>query len=113
MNRAVHAHLRSILPPDPGPDDPVFLGGGARPNARFQALCALAGVRPRTTGPGTGRSGGPRRPEGSSPGWQLNAHGRDGPLAAGRSVFGGRRPPIRNFDLPVRGLAHICTVGQE
>lgn len=26
---------------------PVFLGGGARPNARFQELCALAGIRPR------------------------------------------------------------------
>ena len=48
MNRAVHSHVRSILPPDPRPGDPVFLGGGARPNARFQALCALAGVQPRT-----------------------------------------------------------------
>ena len=47
MNRAVHTHLRSIQPPDPRPDAPVFLGGGARPNARFRALCALAGVRPR------------------------------------------------------------------
>jgi hypothetical protein len=25
----------------------VFLGGGARPNARFQALCGLAGIKPR------------------------------------------------------------------
>jgi hypothetical protein len=25
----------------------VFLGGGARPNARFQALCKLANIRPR------------------------------------------------------------------
>ena len=29
-------------------DGPVFLGGGARPNARFQALCNLAGIRPKT-----------------------------------------------------------------
>jgi len=25
----------------------TFLGGGARPNARFQELCALAGIQPR------------------------------------------------------------------
>ncbi len=31
----------------PRPEVPVFLGGGARPNARFQALCALAGIKPR------------------------------------------------------------------
>jgi hypothetical protein len=47
MNRVVHAHIKSIMPADPFPDVPVFLGGGARPNARFQELCALAGVRPR------------------------------------------------------------------
>ena len=47
MNRVVHAHLRSIMPEDPRPDAPVFLGGGARPNARFQALCGLAGIKPR------------------------------------------------------------------
>lgn len=48
MNRAVHAHLNSIMPPNPRPDDPVFLGGSARPNARFKQLCKLAGIRPRT-----------------------------------------------------------------
>jgi integrase len=48
MNHVVHAHLKSILPKNLSPDEPVFLGGGARPNARFQELCALAGVRPRT-----------------------------------------------------------------
>jgi hypothetical protein len=48
VNHVVHAHLRSILPKDPHPDAPVFLGGGARPNARFQGLCALAGIHPRT-----------------------------------------------------------------
>jgi hypothetical protein len=30
---------------DPRPDAPVFLGGGARPDARFQALCGLAGIK--------------------------------------------------------------------
>src|SRR5262249_33799933 len=48
MNHVVHAHLKSILPEIATPDGPVFLGGGARPNARFQELCALAGIRPRT-----------------------------------------------------------------
>jgi hypothetical protein len=47
MNRVVHAHLRSLLPEDPCPDAPVFIGGGARPNARFQALCGLACIKPR------------------------------------------------------------------
>jgi hypothetical protein len=47
MNRVVHAHLRSIMPEYVDPDACVFLGGGARPNARFQQLCALAGIRPR------------------------------------------------------------------
>ena len=36
MNRVVNAHLRDIMPADPRPDAPIFLGGGARPNARFQ-----------------------------------------------------------------------------
>ena len=35
------------MPKDPRPDIPVFLGGGARPNARFQTLCGLAGIKPR------------------------------------------------------------------
>ena len=30
------------MPEDPRPDAPVFLGGGARLNVRFQALCGLA-----------------------------------------------------------------------
>jgi hypothetical protein len=47
MNRVVHAHLPDIMPPDPRPDAPVFLGGGARPNARFQSLCRLAAIKPR------------------------------------------------------------------
>jgi hypothetical protein len=50
MNRAVHAHLSSLVLADgPRPDAPVFLGGGARPNARFQLLRELAGVGPRTS----------------------------------------------------------------
>jgi hypothetical protein len=48
MNRVMHAHIRSLLPTNPHPDEPVFLGGGARPNARFQVLCELAGIAPRT-----------------------------------------------------------------
>ena len=35
------------MPEDLRPDAPVFLGGGASPNARFQALCGLAGIKPR------------------------------------------------------------------
>ncbi|MGE5192180.1 MAG: tyrosine-type recombinase/integrase [Deltaproteobacteria bacterium] len=44
MNRVVHAHIKSVKPDDPRPDDPVVLGGGARPNSRFQELCRLAGI---------------------------------------------------------------------
>lgn len=47
MNRVVHAHIRSIMPENSSPDDPVFLGGGARPNRRFQELCGLAGIKPK------------------------------------------------------------------
>jgi hypothetical protein len=48
MNRVIHAHLRSIMPENPHPDSPVFLGGGARPNTRFKNLCELAAIKPRT-----------------------------------------------------------------
>jgi hypothetical protein len=41
-HRVVHAHIKSIMPASPRPDDPVFLGGGSRPNARFRELCAFA-----------------------------------------------------------------------
>jgi integrase len=47
MNRVIHAHLRDIMPASPQPDAQIFLGGGARPNARFQSLCSLAGIKPR------------------------------------------------------------------
>lgn len=49
----VHAHLKRIVPQAPLPDAPVFLGGGARPNARFRELCASAGIKARTN-TGTG-----------------------------------------------------------
>jgi integrase len=45
MNRVVHSHLKNIMPEDPEPNEPVFYGGGARPNSRFQKLCALAGIK--------------------------------------------------------------------
>jgi len=48
MNRVVHAHLKSLVPENPKPDAPVFLGGGSRPNERFQKLCALAQIKPKT-----------------------------------------------------------------
>lgn len=47
MNRIVHAHIKSIMPEKPTPDEPVFLGGSARPNVRFQELCDIAGIKPR------------------------------------------------------------------
>jgi hypothetical protein len=47
MNRVVHAHIKSIMPENHDPEAPVFLGGGSRPNARFQELCDLAGIKPR------------------------------------------------------------------
>ena len=48
MNRVIHAHVRSIMPESPNPDDPVFLGGGSRPNLRFRQLCEVAGIRAKT-----------------------------------------------------------------
>ncbi|WP_254510215.1 hypothetical protein [Anatilimnocola floriformis] len=45
MNRAVHSNIRTLLPLQVRPEDPVFLGGGARPNARFEELCQLAGIK--------------------------------------------------------------------
>lgn len=45
MNRVVHSHLKSIAPECPLPDSPVCLGGGCRPNARFEELCKLAGIK--------------------------------------------------------------------
>jgi len=47
MNRVVHAHIRSIMPDDPQQDEPVFFGGGSRPNNRFRQLCQLASIKPK------------------------------------------------------------------
>jgi len=47
MNRVVHAHIKSVMPRDPQPNEPVLVGGSARPNHRFLQLCALAGIRPK------------------------------------------------------------------
>ena len=38
MNRVIHAHFRDIMPADLRPDTPIFIGGGARPNARFHSI---------------------------------------------------------------------------
>ncbi len=48
MNRVVHAHIKSLMPANPSPDDLVFLGGTSRPNAQFQTLCKLANIKPKT-----------------------------------------------------------------
>ena len=48
MNRVVHSHIQSIMPENPVPTNPVFLGGESRPNVRFQELCGLAGIKSRT-----------------------------------------------------------------
>lgn len=48
LGRVVHAHLRAIMPSKVEPSSPVFRGGGSRPNLRFQELCQLAGIRPKT-----------------------------------------------------------------
>ena len=48
MNRTVHTHIKSIMPQNPCLDDPVFAGGGSRPNLRFGQLCDLAGIIPKT-----------------------------------------------------------------
>jgi hypothetical protein len=45
MNQFVHAHIKSSMPENPAPGDPVFLGGGSRPNARFQELRESSGRR--------------------------------------------------------------------
>ncbi len=47
MNRVVQVHLKSLRPDEPQPDQPVFHCGSSRPNAQFQRLCSLAGVKPK------------------------------------------------------------------
>lgn len=46
-NRVVHAHLKSIRHDGIDLDAPVFDAGSSRPNQQFQALCRLAGVKPK------------------------------------------------------------------
>ena len=48
MNRTVHSHIKSIMPAKVQPNEPVFLGGGSRPNVRFQKLCEIAEIKPKT-----------------------------------------------------------------
>jgi hypothetical protein len=38
------------MPDNPRSDSAVFVVVGARPNARLQSLCNLAGTKPRTNG---------------------------------------------------------------
>lgn len=35
------------MPENPNPNDPVFHGGGTRPNNRFRTLCRLAAIEPK------------------------------------------------------------------
>lgn len=48
MNRVVHVHIKSLMPENPQPDSPVFIGGGSRPNTQFRELCTLARINPKT-----------------------------------------------------------------
>ena len=48
MNRVVSAHIKNIMPENPDRNEPVFLGGGARPKVRFLDLCVRAGIKPMT-----------------------------------------------------------------
>lgn len=47
MNRTVHSHIKSIMPDNPDPNSPVFLGGSSRPYLRFRTLCKLADIKPK------------------------------------------------------------------
>jgi hypothetical protein len=35
------------MPERPNSEEPVCVGGGSRPNTRFEELCKLAGIRPK------------------------------------------------------------------
>jgi len=48
MNRVVHVHLKSLRTEHALSDDPVFSGGGSRPNVRFRELCDLARITAKT-----------------------------------------------------------------
>ena len=47
MNRVIHEHLRNIMPDSSPPNEPVFRGGGCRPNSCIISLCNLAGISPK------------------------------------------------------------------
>ena len=73
------------MPEDPRAEAHVFFGGGARPNARFQALCGLAGIKPRLV-----------IETGEEEPWELNEkRSRPGPLQ--REVRRRRRTLIRSI----------------
>ncbi len=107
MNRVVHAHLRDIMPADPRPDAPVFLGGGARPNARFQV--ALPARR--------------HQAQAGHPYWQggtVGAEGpaqdlRDVPRRARARVVGGDPGPLdrRDHVPPLRPLGPAGVPGDH
>lgn len=44
MNRTVHVHIQSIMPDNPDPNAPVFLGGGTRPNIDFEHYAVSRGL---------------------------------------------------------------------
>jgi hypothetical protein len=95
INRVVHAHLKALLPEKPSPDEPVFLGGGARPNARFQVLCELAGIKPRDE----------RRDRGGG------AVGTEGPAQDVRDLPRRARPRVVGGDPgPLGGWHHLPTL---
>jgi hypothetical protein len=47
MSSVVQTHLKNIRPAELQPDQPVIDCGTSRPNAQFQLLCQLAGVKPK------------------------------------------------------------------
>lgn len=47
MNHTVQSHLKSVMAENLNPEEPICLGGGSRPNARFEELCKLAGIKPK------------------------------------------------------------------
>ncbi len=48
LNRVVAAHIKKLESEENGTGSQVFRGGGSRPNLRFQQLCEIAGIKPKT-----------------------------------------------------------------
>ncbi len=44
MNRVVHAHIKSVMPERPNPDDPVFHGGGSRNRSQLPSQRSSTGM---------------------------------------------------------------------